>query len=123
MTDSREDLIDAALEALEAGVLEALERCGQSAVDAARERVPAGADALRDSLAYRVEAQEHRVSIGTDHPCGTHIELGMGQSPPQSGGGACDIPHGQQAQPFLKPALTENLEAYRQIIQDALQGD
>lgn len=76
---------------------------------------------------------EPSVYIGTNVEYAPYVELGTGIYAEGGGGrptpwvyqdanGNWHYTHGQKAQPFLKPAVAEHADKYREIIKNALEN-
>lgn len=118
-------------ENLDEAILRALERVGSQAEGYAADLAPVDTGRLRNSLTHRVDADK-KVYVGTAAEYAAYVEFGTGKY--ASGGrqtpwvykddkGQWHYTHGQRAQPFLKPALQNHIETYRNIIEDELKGD
>ena len=120
---------------LRAAILRALERCGQQAEGYAKDLAPSpgrnGHGALRNSIGHKVDASEQAVYIGTNVEYAPYLELGTGVHYP--GGrqtpwvykdeeGNWHHTRGQEAKPYLKPAVADHKRTYRNIIEDELKG-
>lgn len=104
------DNSDKVLEALHAAVLDALEKTGQFVQGEAQGRAPVDTGNLRDHIKYAVADDEQAVYIGTtaeEVPYAGYVELGT---------------HKMRAQPFLKPAVADNAQQIRNIINEELKG-
>lgn len=120
---------------LEAAVLRALEKCGMTAEGYAKLLAPSpgktGTGALRNSITHQVVEDEQAVYIGSDQSYAVYLELGTGKYYPggrktpwvyQDAKGNWHLTHGQRAQPYLKPAVADNAQTYRGIIEGELHG-
>ena len=120
--------------AFEDACLRALERCGQQAEGYAKDLVPSpgrtGTGNLRNSISHKVDAREPAVYIGTNSEYAAYVELGTGIHTPggrqtpwvyQDERGDWHRTRGQEAQPFLKPAVADHKQTYRNIIEDELK--
>jgi HK97 gp10 family phage protein len=121
------------LRALNSAFLKALERCGMQAEGYAKDLTPVDTGNLRNSISYRVDAASKKVVIGTNNEYATYVELGTGKY--KEGGGGRPDPwvyqddngnwhhtHGQKAQPYLKPAVANHKQTYKNIIEDSLKN-
>ena len=115
---------------LEEAFLKALERCGMQAEGYAKDLVPVDTGNLRNSISHRVDEKEKVVYIGTNSEYGAYVELGTGkyykggrQDPwvYQDAEGRWHHTNGQRAQPYLKPAVADHKQTYRNIIEDELK--
>lgn len=116
---------------LEEAFLKALERCGMQAEGYAKDLVPVDTGNLRNSISHRVDEKEKVVYIGTNSEYGAYVELGTGkyykggrQDPwvYQDGEGRWHHTNGQRAQPYLKPAVADHKQTYKNIIKDELEN-
>lgn len=107
----------------------AMERCGLKAEDYANHLAPVDTGALRQSIGHR--ADEKQAVIGTNKDYAPYVELGTGKH--TTGGrptpwayqdekGNWHRTSGQKPQPFLKPAVADHTETYRNIIKDELEN-
>ena len=118
-------------EEFQAAVLRALEKCGLTAEGYAKLLCPVDTGNLRNSITHQVDEGEPAVYIGSASEYAPYVELGTGIYTPggrptpwtyQDEKGNWHLTHGQRAQPYLKPAVADHTEQYRQIIQDELEG-
>ena len=117
-------------EKLEAAMLRALERCGLQAEGYAKDLVPVDTGNLRNSITHDVVPAEKSVYIGTNNEYAIFVEMGTGKyveggSQPwiyQDEEGNWHHTHGQRAQPYLKPAVADHKQTYRNIIEDELKN-
>ena len=117
-------------EAFEAACLRALERCGMQGEGYAKDLAPADTGNLRNSISHKVDSRESAVYIGTNSEYGAYVELGTGKYYPggrqtpwvyQDARGEWHSTSGQKAQPYLKPAVADHKQTYRNIIEDELK--
>ena len=106
-----EDHSDEVLAALESACAIALETC--------------------NSITHTVDTNEQTAYIGTNSEYATYVEMGTGKYYPggrskpwsyQDENGNWHTTSGQRAQPYLKPAVADHAEQYKNIIQAALKG-
>lgn len=118
-------------QAMNEAILRALERCGMQAEGYAKDLAPVDTGSLRNSISHRVDEKEKVVYIGTNVEYAAYVELGTGkyaeggrQDPwvYQDTEGKWHHTHGQRAQPYLKPAVADHKQTYRNIIEDALKN-
>lgn len=124
------------LEALDAAVGRALEKCGLVAEGYAKKLCNSpgkfGTGALRNSITHTVTNSGERAAyIGTNSEYGVYVECGTGIYYPggrqtpwvyQDETGDWHLTHGQRAKPFIKPAVAEHGEQYKRIIEAELKG-
>lgn len=119
-------------DAAKAAMLRALERCGSQAEGYAKDLCPVDTGALRNSISHQVDEGEPAAYVGTNSEYGPYVELGTGIYA-ESGGrptpwtyqdarGDWHMTHGQRAQPFLKPAVADHAQTYRNIIEDEMKN-
>lgn len=120
--------------AIKPALLRGLEKCGLVAEGYAKKlcegfKHPTGN--LRNSITHTVDEEEQAAYIGTNSEYGPYVELGTGKY--VSGGrptpwvyqdakGNWHRTHGQKAQPFLKPAVADHAQTYRNIIEDEMKN-
>lgn len=120
------------LEEFKAAVLRALERCGSEAEGYAKELVPVDTGNLRNSISHQVDDGEPAAYVGTNSEYGAYVELGTGIYA-ESGGrptpwvyqdanGNWHWTQGNRAQPYLKPAVADHAQTYRNIIEDEMKS-
>ena len=118
------------LEEFHAACLRALERCGMQAEGYAKDLTPVDTGNLRNSIFYKVDPREPAVYISTKVEYAAYVELGTGKYYPggrqdpwvyQDAHGNWHHTHGQRAQPYLKPAVADHKQTYRNIIEDELK--
>jgi HK97 gp10 family phage protein len=123
----RHDRVEELLAALPPKVYTALERCALEAEKHAKQLAPVDTGDLRDSISHKVVGDT--AYIGTNIEYGAYVELGTGihyeggrQTPwtTQNSDGTYSMTRGQRAQPFLKPAIADYADQYREIIKDEL---
>lgn len=111
----------------------ALERCGEQAEGYAKDLAPVspGGGNLRNSITHKVVEVEQAVYIGSDSEYAVYVEAGTGIYYPggrqdpwvyQDAKGNWHLTHGQRAQPYLKPAVADHVQTYKNIIEDELHG-
>ena len=119
------------LAALQQAIIKGLEKCGIVAEGYAKKLVPVDTGNLRNSISHRVDESENAVYIGTNNEYAAYVELGTGkyadggrQDPwvYQDTEGNWHHTHGQRAQPYLKPAVADHKQTYRNIIEDELKN-
>ncbi len=123
------------LSEFEAACLRALERCGMQGEGYAKENLTmqgaVDTGNLRNSITHRVDPAEPAVYIGTNTEYAAYVELGTGIYYPggrpdpwvyQDEKGNWHMTRGQRAQPYLKPAVADHAETYRNIIEDEMRN-
>lgn len=114
---------------LRAALLRALERCGTQAEGYAKDLT----SGLKNSITHQVNDDEMSVIIGTDVEYGVYQELGTGIYAEGGGGrptpwvyqdekGNWHYTRGNKAHPFLKPALADHTQTYKNIFEDELKN-
>lgn len=120
------------LEEFKDACLRALERCGSEAEGYAADLAPVDTGRLRGSITHQVDEGEPSVYIGTNTEYAPYVELGTGIYA-ESGGrptpwvyqddnGNWHWTRGNRAQPFLKPAVADHAQTYRNIIDDEMKS-
>lgn len=121
------------LEAFRDAALRALEKCGLTAEAYAKKLCPVDTGALRNSISHTVDNGEPAAYVGTNSEYGPYVELGTGIYAEGGGGrptpwvyqdakGDWHMTHGQRAQPFLKPAVADHAQQYRDIIESEMKN-
>ena len=119
------------LELFRTAAIKALERCGMEAEGYAKDLVPIDTGNLRNSISHRVDEVEPAVYIGTNSEYGPYVELGTGKYAEggrptpwvyQDDKGNWHHTHGQRAQPYLKPAVSDHKQTYQNIINDEMRN-
>ena len=119
--------------AIEAAILRGLEKAGLVAEGYAKKLCPVDTGLLRNSITHVVDESEPAVIIGTDSEYGAYVELGTGTYAEGGGGrptpwvyqdakGNWHYTRGNKAQPFLKPALADHAQQYRDILVNELKN-
>lgn len=118
-------------EAFRAACLRALERCGMEAEGYAKDLAPVDTGRGRNSISHKVDESEPAVYIGTNLDYMIYQELGTGKYAEggrptpwvyQDTQGNWHWTRGNQAHPFLAPAVKDHQTTYRNIIEDELQN-
>lgn len=120
-------------EAFRAACLWALERCGMEAEGYAKDLASVDTGRGRNSISHKVDESEPAAYIGTNLDYMIYQELGTGIY--AEGGGGRPTPwvyqdaqgnwhwtKGNPAQPFLKPAVSDHAQTYRNIIEDEMKN-
>ena len=79
---------------------------GETAERHAKEMCPVDTGRLRNSITYEVKSDEGAVYIGTNVEYGQYVELGTSRMSPK---------------PFLKPAIVDYKEEYKQIMDETIK--
>lgn len=125
------DNSDIARNDMQTAVLRALEKCGLTAERYAKDLCPFDTGNLRNSITHQVVSGENSVYIGSNAEYAAYVELGTGIYYPggrktpwvyQDSKGNWHMTHGQRAKPYLKPAVADNSQQYKQIIETELKG-
>ena len=112
-------------------VIRALERCGEQAEGYAKDPAPVDTGNLRNSISHTVDEDEPAVYIGSNTSYAPYVELATGiyaeggRPTPwvyQDENGNWHWTRGNKAQPFLKPAVADHAQTYRNIIEDELKN-
>lgn len=124
----------AVLEMFRAACLRALERCGSQAEGYAKDLAPVDTGNLRNSITHQVDDEELAAYIGVPQgptSYGIYVELGTGEYYPggrptpwvyQDAKGNWHYTRGNPAQPYLKPAVADHAQTYRNIIEDEMKN-
>lgn len=119
--------------AIKAALLRGLEKCGLVAEGYAKKLCPVDTGNLRNSITHMIDEREPAAIIGTNNEYAAYVELGTGIYAEGGGGrptpwvyqdakGNWHYTRGNKAQPFLKPAVAEHADKYREIIKNALEN-
>lgn len=123
---------DKVLEGLDDAVLRALERIGSQAEGYAIDLVPVDTGNLKNSITHTVDEAEKVAYVGTPNEYAVYVEMGTGMY--VDGGrktpwvykdektGEWVTTRGQKAQPYLKPAITDHIDTYKNIVKDEMGG-
>ena len=127
------DHSDEVLEAFDEACLRALERCGLKAEDYAKDLVPVVTGTLRNEISHKViDSAEPTAYIGTNNEYAHYVEFGTGRYASTGGGtpkdhwaymgddGKWHIGKPRQPKPYLKPAVANHVDTYRNIFKDEL---
>lgn len=126
-----EDNSGEVLSAVQEAAARALEKCGLTAEGYAKRLAPVETGNLRNSITHQVDDGESTVYIGTNVEYAPYVELGTGKY--AEGGrptpwvyrddnGNYHWTAGNQAQPFLAPAVKDHAQKYRNIIEDEMKN-
>lgn len=119
--------------AIKAALLRGLEKIGLKVEDYAKKLCPVDTGNLRNSITHLVDDQEPAAIIGTNNEYAAYVELGTGIYAEGGGGrptpwvyqdakGNWHMTHGNKPQPFLKPAATDHVGQYRDILESELKN-
>ncbi len=109
-----------------------LEKAGQIVENDAKRRVAVDDGTLRASITHKVEIDEGKVSIGSNIQYAPYIEFGSGVYNPEgrktawifiTADGQTWRTEGQEAQPFLQPAVDENTDKILQAFEGLLREE
>ena len=118
--DHSQEIINATNEA----IYNALEIVGNKAADYAAGLAPVATGNLKNSMTSEVHEDEKAVYIGTDVKYAPPVEFGhrqqVGRYVPAIGKRL--VREYVPAKPFLKPAIVNNLEEYKGIIESELKA-
>lgn len=107
----------------------ALERCGLEAESYAKDLSPVDTGRLRNSISHKTD--DDNAYIGTNLEYAPYVELGTGKYYPggrsspwgyQDAKGNWHRTQGSEAQPFLKPAVADHAQTYRNIVKDEMKN-
>ncbi len=125
------DNSDEVLREFKAACLRALERCGMKAEGYAVDLAPVDTSNLKQHITHAVNEAELAVYIGTNVEYAAYVELGTGKYYPggrptpwayQDAKGEWHWTAGSRAQPYIKPAVADHGQTYRNIIEDAMKN-
>ena len=117
--------------ALKAALLRGLEKCGLTAEGYAKKLCPVDTGNLRNSITHQVDPSESAAYVGTNVEYAAYVELGTGKYYPggrptpwtyQDAKGEWHWTAGSRAQPYIKPAVADHGQTYRNIIEDAMKN-
>lgn len=119
--------------ALQKQILIGLEKCGMAGEGYAKDNLTQKGHVdtgnLRNSVAYKIDSAEPAAYIGTNVEYGKYIETGTGEYVAggrqtawswQDDNGNWHRTTGMKPDPWLKPAVSEHLDVYREIMKNAL---
>lgn len=98
------DRIDLTLEKVEAATAKGLEACGLVAEGYAKDKAPFDTGRLLNSISHAVD--DDTVYIGTNVEYAPYQEMGT---------------YKMKAQPFLRPALENNVSAYQKLLEQVFK--
>ena len=115
--------------------IRALTRMGMQGRDYASDLAPIAEDnggTLAQSIDFTVDEENKECYVGTPKEYGIYVEMGTGMY--VDGGrktpwvykdektGEWVTTRGQKAQPYLKPAITDHIDTYKNIVKDEMGG-
>ena len=131
------DYSDEVLEEFDDACIRALERCGNQAEGYAKDLAPSpgkrGTGNLRNRISHKVDKSEPAAYIGTNVEYALYLEFGTGRYSSTGGGtpkdkwfyigddGKWHIGRPQKPQPFIKPAVADHVQTYKNIINDEMK--
>lgn len=124
------DNFQVALEAMQKAVERGLETCGLVAEGYAKKLAPVDTGNLRNSISHKVVPEETTCYVGSNVEYAVYQEMGTGKYYPggrptpwayQDANGDWHWTHGNPAKPFLKPAVADHAQQYRQIMENELK--
>ena len=105
----REDNTEEIIASLDNGIQRALEKIGLTAESYAKKAAPVDTGRLRNSITHVVDNGDKSVAIGTNVEYAPYQELGTRSHSAANGGKG-----------FLRPAATDHVDKYRQILKSEL---
>lgn len=126
-----EDNSEEVLSSMRDAAIRALEKCGLTAEGYAKRLTPVDTGNLRNSITHQVSPDADEVQIGTNVEYAPYVELGTGKYAEggrptpwvyQDDEGNWHWTAGNPAQPFLKPAVADHAQTYRNIIEDEMKN-
>lgn len=115
---------------IKAALLRGLEKCGLVAEGYAKKLAPVDTGNLRNSISHKVVPEEATCYVGSNVEYAVYQEMGTGQYYPggrptpwvyQDAKGNWHWTKGNPAKPFLKPAVADHAQQYRQIMENELK--
>ena len=126
--------LDEVIEAKDEAILKALIDIGQDAEAYAKMYAPVDTGNLRGSISNEVSESESAVYIGTNVEYAPYLEFGTGKFAEGGGGrqtpwryqdeyGRWHTSSGIPAQPYLRPAIENHLQEYKETFEEHLKED
>ena len=118
-------------EDIKAALLRGLETCGLVAEGYAKKLAPVDTGNLRNSITHTVDEEEPAAYIGSNAEYASYVCLGTGKYAEggrptpwvyQDAKGKFHWTAGNKAKPFLKPAVADHKEQYRESIKSELEN-
>lgn len=128
MSVTFKDYSDAILSAFDDAIARGLERVGDAAEGYAKDLCPVDTGTLRNSIGHAVDSRNDEVYIGSNVSYAITVETGAKASkdkdPSELNKGEGDPNHqpGRNPQPFLKPAVTDYRQTYKNILEEELRN-
>lgn len=129
------DNSDEILNEFQSTAIRAQEKCGLIAENYAKRNLTENGSVdtgkLRNSISHEVDDSGQAVYVGTNVEYAPYVELGTGKYTQggrptpwvyQDANGNWHWTQGNPAQPFLKPAVADHAQTYRNIIEDELKN-
>lgn len=129
------DNSDEILNEFQSTAIRALEKCGLIAENYAKRNLTENGSVdtgrLRNSISHEVDDSGQAVYVGTNVEYAPYVELGTGKYTQggrptpwvyQDDNGNWHMTHGHKAQPYLKPAVADHTQTYRNIIDDEMRN-
>lgn len=117
------DNTDAIIKATDEAIYDALKTIGDKAADYAAALAPVDTSNLKNSMDSEVDISEKAVYVGTEVEYAPYVEFGhhqeVGRYVPAIG--ARLVKEFVPAQPFLKPAIQNHLDEYKNILETELK--
>lgn len=117
------DNTDAIIKATDEAIYNALQTIGDKAADYAAALAPVDTSNLKNSMDSEVDISEKAVYVGTEVEYAPYVEFGhhqeVGRYVPAIG--ARLVKEFVPAQPFLKPAIQNHLDEYKNILETELK--
>ena len=116
---------------IKAALLRGLEKVGLVAEGYAKKLCPVDTGNLRNSITHTVDEEEPAAYIGSNVEYASYVCLGTGKYAEggrptpwvyQDAKGKFHWTAGNKAKPFLKPAVADHKEQYREIIKSELEN-
>jgi HK97 gp10 family phage protein len=126
-TDNSKEVLDL----MQQAALRALEKCGLTAEGYAKKLCPVDTGNLQNSITHMVDDGEMAAYVGSNSEYAIYQELGTGEHYPggrptpwvyQDAKGNWHWTKGNPAKPFIKPAVADHAQTYRNIIEDELKN-
>lgn len=114
---------------LKEAIERALEKCGLTAEGYAKKLCPVDTGNLKNSITHKVDEAKQEAYIGTNMEYAPYVELGTGIYYPggrptpwsyKDDKGNWHRTSGQKPKPFIKPAVADHGQTYRNIVNNEL---